>query len=123
MSKVAQDTKWRTLKNFSKIYSKILEEEKEREAAAAAAAAVIAGQSKRPCLLLKEDGCLATDKGTSVLGKQSGSVSLKQQQKKKMPPHRSNSLENWDEEYALKGLSKIINIKIIRIVVQLENPH
>ena len=101
MAKVALDTKWRTLKNFSKIYAKILEEEREREVALATA---IAEVRRRPCLTLHADGCVATDCGDAILEKSSGCVTLKQQKKRKLPPHRSNSLESWDGDFRFKGV-------------------
>ena len=78
MTTLRQDSKWRKLKNFSKIYAKILEEENEREAAAAAAAVERRG---KPCVTLQADGCLSTDTGTAILAKESGCVTLKQKQK------------------------------------------
>ena len=106
---VALDSKWRKLKNFSKIYAEILEEERARDAAAAAAAAE--GKKRKPSLILRSDGCLATEDGGAILEKESGCVTLTQKKNKRpMPPHRSNSLENWDGEYLFKGFIPHISI-------------
>ena len=104
-AKVAYDTKGRKLKNFSKIYAKILEEERVREVALATAWSNMAA-TRKPSVTLQADGCLVTgETGDAILEKESGSVSIKQKDKRKLPPHRSNSLESWDGDFLFKGHS------------------
>ena len=104
-AKVAYDTKWRKLKNFSKIYAKILEEERVREVALATAWSNMAA-TRKPSVTLQADGCLVTgETGDAILEKESGSVSIKQKDKRKFlyenirDVHRSLHLINMTHKH------------------------